>query len=149
MESCKSTDCYGSWERAAMNASRRFRIKLFGPLLPAIDKWGVSADAITLISLVFGLAFCPLYFESVPMALTALLVHVVLDGLDGTVARLKGTASPKGSLADTMADQIGVTGVTATLIVSGMVGTYIGVIYVFLYTLVVVFSVVRLSLIHI
>jgi phosphatidylglycerophosphate synthase len=122
------------------------RRKLLGPLLWLMVKCRISADLLTLASLAAGLAFCPVYFFCKPAALGLLALHVCLDGLDGPLARYVGTACRKGSFTDTMTDQIVVAASTITLIVGKVVWVVPGACYIFIYTVVVAFSMIRNAL---
>ena len=140
------SDCYSSFERDAMAISRQGRAYLFGPLLRLLNAWYVTPDHLTMLGLIAGLAFCPLYFWWQPAALFALSLHVLLDGLDGPLARLKATDSRSGSFTDTVADQIVVAATTITLMFAGALSPTAGGAYIFFYTVVVAFAMVRNSL---
>ncbi len=124
---------------------QELRERWLGPLLAGLGKLGVSPDHLTILSLVFGIAFCPLFFVSPGLAFACLLVHVLLDGLDGPLARHLGVASKAGSFTDTMCDQIVVVAVAITMMCSNpkLFPIPAGSVYIFLYTLVVVFAMVR------
>jgi len=139
-------DCYSAGERDWMLATQRWREQALAPLLRSLVRVQVTPNDLTLLSLLAGLAFCPLWLVSRPAAMVALLVHVLLDGLDGPLARFTNVASRRGSFTDSMADQIVVTGVTITLMATGVVGIVPGGAYVFLYTLVVAFAMIRNAL---
>lgn len=144
-------DCYSAGERSAMVRGQELRAWLLAPLLRLLAAAGIGADQVTLASLISGLAFCPLWlwpgetWWARPAALAALALHVLLDGLDGPMARHLGTASRRGSFTDTLADQIVVTATTLTLIaaVQSPVNVWIGGLYLFLYSIVVSFAMVR------
>ena len=70
-------DCYAQRERAMMVFTQRVRGRLFGPLLGALDSLGTTPNHLTLASLLAGLAFCPVYFWSMPLAFVLLAIHVV------------------------------------------------------------------------
>jgi len=147
-------DCYSAGERGAMVYWQELRGWALGPLLTALSNCGLTADHITAVSLTLGLAFCPLWLWpgsppwAKPAALLALALHVLLDGLDGPLARHQGTASRRGSFTDTLADQIVVTATTLALMASNppLVGVWAGGSYVFLYAMVVAFAMVRTAL---
>lgn len=152
-------DCYSAGERGAMVYWQDFRGRLLAPLLSALTACGVAADHVTAASLASGLAFCPLWLAgppwSRPAALFALLLHVLLDGLDGPLARHQQTASRRGSFTDTLADQIVVTATTLALMAAQpaagnpappQLGIWAGGSYVFLYAMVVAFAMVRTAL---
>lgn len=140
------TDCYSADERRAMVLSQKLRAQFFWPLLKLLDACRVTPDHITLLALIVGLAFCPLYFQWRWAAFVALAIHVLLDGLDGPLARHKEVDSRGGSFTDTVSDQIVVVATTITLMFAGTVSIPAGGAYIFLYTTVVVFAMVRNSL---
>ena len=147
-------DCYSAGERAAMGWWQDWRAWALRPLLGLLAAVRVRPDHVTLASLAAGLAFCPLWLWpgspawARPVALAALVLHVLLDGLDGPLARHLGTASRRGSFTDTLADQIVVTASTLTLMAAPQSGVsiWIGGLYIFLYALVVGFAMVRNAL---
>ncbi|MEM6569986.1 MAG: CDP-alcohol phosphatidyltransferase family protein [Planctomycetota bacterium] len=139
-------DCYSGGERAWMVRGQELRAALLGPLLERLARLRVSPDHVTLMSLAFGLAAAPLLFVSPTAALVALAAHVLLDGVDGPLARHLGVASRRGSFTDTIADQVVVTATTIALMAAGLVGPISGTLYVFLYAVVVAFAMVRNAL---
>jgi len=147
-------DCYSAGERGAMVYWQDLRGWLLAPLLAALTACGVTADHITAASLACGLAFCPLWLWAPgpalarPAALLALLLHVLLDGLDGPLARHQHTASRRGSFTDTLADQIVVTATTLALMATApaQLSIWAGGSYIFLYAMVVAFAMVRTAL---
>ncbi len=147
-------DCYSAGERGAMVWWQELRGRLLAPLLNVLAAYGVRPDHITAASLLCGLAFCPLWLWpgasawAKIAALTGLVLHVVLDGLDGPLARHLGTASRRGSFTDTLADQIVVTASTLALMAAAppALGVWAGGSYVFLYAMVVAFAMVRTAL---
>lgn len=126
-----------------MVAGQQVRARLFHPLLVGLARARAKPDHITLLSLLFGLAFCPAYFYSLPLAWACLALHVLLDGLDGPLARHLGVASNKGSFTDTMADQAVITASTGTLMVADVVGVLPGTVYIAAYNAVVLFAFMR------
>lgn len=129
-----------------MGASQSARGRWLVPLLNRMAAAGVTPNHLTLASLLAGVAFCPLFLWRPPAAFAFLLVHVLLDGLDGPLARHTGAASNRGSFADTLSDQIVVVLSALTLIHTGDIGIISGGLYIFLYTMVVVFAMVRNAL---
>lgn len=142
-------DCYSSGERGWMEYGQRMRARSLGPLLKAMTRVGIKPDLITLLSGLAGLAFVPLWLAGYRApAICFLLLHCLLDGLDGPCARYQGVASPRGSFTDTFTDQIVVTAVTVAWMIdrSGPWAIGIGGVYIFLYTLVVAMAMVRNAL---
>jgi phosphatidylglycerophosphate synthase len=141
-------DCYSATERSAMEVTQQWRGWLLRPTMTAVAAWGVTADHVTAASLVAGLTFCPLFIWSKPAALVMLALHILLDGVDGTLARHTGTTSRRGSFTDSVSDQIVVVATTVTLMATPqhIVGIWPGGLYVFVYTMVVAFAMVRNAL---
>jgi len=153
-EEVPQADCYSAGERPAMIWGQEVRARLLGPLLRLLASVGVTPDQVTAVSLLFGLAFCPLWlwpgspWWAKAAALATLLLHVLVDGIDGPLARHLGIASRKGSFTDTMADQIVVTITTLTLMVAPTpaLSVWIGSLYIFGYATVVGFAMIRNAL---
>jgi CDP-diacylglycerol---glycerol-3-phosphate 3-phosphatidyltransferase len=78
-----------------------------GPLVRGLVKIGVTANTLTAIGLVTSLAAAWLIVERHwTLAGIVFAVGSVMDMLDGSVARLTGTASPVGAFLDSTADRI-------------------------------------------
>lgn len=133
-----------------MDSSQAQRHWLFLPLLKLCIKCRITPNHLTCLSLFCGIAFCFTFGLSwhlaKPLAFALLLMHVLLDGIDGPLARLTGTAGNRGSFTDTTSDQLIVAFTTMTLIHYGLIDIIPGSLYLFFYTLVVVFAMVRSSL---
>src|SRR5262245_27532477 len=139
-------DCYSADERTLMEATQRWRARVFQPWLMLLSRLGVTPNSLTALSFLCGVAFCPLWLVSRTAAFAALALHVLVDGLDGPLARHQGIASRRGSFTDTMSDQCVVTVVSVTLMADHVIGIVPGGAYVFLYALVVGFAMVRNAL---
>lgn len=154
MANTANADCYSAGERSAMVWGQELRAWLLAPLLRTLAAAGVTPDQITAASLLCGLAFCPLWLwpgspaGTRPAALAMLLLHVLLDGLDGPLARHLGIASRRGSFTDTLADQIVVTASMLAIMATpgALVSSWTGGVYIFLYAMVVAFAMVRNAL---
>ena len=125
--------------------TQQLRQKWFGPPLQWCALRGLKPDHLTLMSLISGLGFMPLFFWNESLALCALALHVILDGLDGPLARIAKIASRRGSFTDTTSDQIVVTVTTITIMCppNPLIELVPGITYIFVYTVVVVFAMVR------
>jgi phosphatidylglycerophosphate synthase len=134
-------------EGAMMNRWQTWRGRWLAPLLRLLARLRITPNHLTLLSLFTGLAFTPAFlWGSRATSFALLLAHLVLDGLDGPLARFIGKASNRGSFTDTMADQVVVTFSTVTLIHAGYAGAWPGGLYVFFYCMVVLFAMVRNAL---
>jgi len=151
-----SADVYSAGERSWMAQYQAFKQRLLQPLLTWMSQRRVRPNHVTLVAWICGLAFCPLYL-STDYAWTAvaayvfLVLHVILDGIDGPLARAEGVASPAGSFVDTLADQSVIALTTLTYIQADLLGrpglgVFAGGCYLFLYTIVVAMAMVRNAL---
>jgi phosphatidylglycerophosphate synthase len=129
-----------------MLATQEGRARLFAPLLRWLTRLKVNANVLTGLSFVAGVGFAPVWFVNRPAALCLLALHVLLDGLDGPLARFQGTASRRGSFTDTMSDQAVVTAVAITLMLDQVAAILPGGVYIFSYALVALFAMVRNAL---
>lgn len=141
-----SADCYSTGERRWMEVTQAWRGRCLAPLLDWLTAAGVRPDHVTLWSVVLGIACALLFGMQHAGALICLALHVLLDGIDGPLARRQATASPRGSFTDTMADQAVVTAVTLSLVADGQLGGVTGGAYIFLYALVALFAIGRNAL---
>jgi len=139
--------CYSHGEGEWMRQSQELRGKWLAPFLQILDRLKINANHLTFFSLLTGLAFCPFFLLGYKaLSFGLLLAHVILDGLDGPLARMTGRASNKGSFTDTMSDQVVVAFTMVTLIHAKVAGAWPGGLYVFFYTMVVIFAMVRNAL---
>ncbi|QDT19947.1 CDP-alcohol phosphatidyltransferase family protein [Gimesia chilikensis] len=141
---------YASGEQSMMDASQARRQRFFLPILKLCVRSGITPNLLTGLSLLCGIGFCFTFGQSWEgarlVALGLLFLHVLLDGIDGPLARFMGTAGNRGSFTDTTADQLVVAFTTITLIHFDVVHATVGGLYLLFYTLVVVFAMIRSSL---
>lgn len=77
------------------------------PVGMRLRRLGVTADHLTVAGMVMALACAvALAFGQLPLALLFLILCGVPDALDGAVAKAAGTASPRGSFFDSVADRV-------------------------------------------
>ena len=139
----KQGDCYSAGERAAMQWTQDLRARMLRPLLVVLTQGKVGPNVLTFLSLMVGLSAAMVLMKAPLWGLVLLALHVALDGLDGPLARHQQKESHRGSFADTMADQIVITAVMLVTIKMGAVDALAGGLYIFFYTLVVAFAIVR------
>ena len=145
----QKNDCYSDGERKWMEFGQQLRHVTLLPLLRLLTKLRITADILTAIALVLGFLFLPLWLKGYSTwAFCCLVTHVLLDGLDGPLARFQGAASPRGSFTDTFADQIVLSVVTLSWMITLGDATAIaaGTSYIFLYAGVVALAMVRNAL---
>jgi len=148
-QSTPKTDCYSDRERRGMERYQIAKGNILHPLLVLMTTLRVTPDAVTVFAGVIGLIFVPFWMtDQKVIALGFLLAHVVLDGLDGALARHQNVASSRGSFTDTFVDQMVVTGATIAWIAVAptTINIAVGVVFVFFYVMVVALAMARNSL---
>jgi phosphatidylglycerophosphate synthase len=131
-----------------MEYGQQIRARMLQPALVTLTASRVSPDHLTAMSLMFGLAFAPSwYLQSYTVAIICLWLHVILDGLDGPLARHQQCESPRGSFTDSFCDQIVVSVVTIMMMISPpRISVVAGSLYLVVYTGVLAIAMVRNSL---
>ena len=141
-------DCYSAGERVWMEHGQQLRGRLLAPFLSLMTSARLTPDQITLLSLLAGLGFAPLwYWQYRWLAVGSLALHVLLDGMDGPLARFQHSASPRGSFTDSFCDQLVVSTVTVVLMVMEPQLTVVaGSLFLVLYASVLAIALVRSTL---
>lgn len=138
-----ANDCYSESERGFMLWWARARAAALAPVLSFLTRLDITANLLTLMAFIAGIlsaALLPFWHFG---GLFLLLAHAALDGLDGPLARHQKKDSTQGSFADSMADQSVLAVNMIALVLIGAAGALPGMLYVFFYTLVVGFAMVR------
>lgn len=78
---------------------------LLMPIVTQLDKRGVTADQLTLTGFILGLLAVPfIAFKLWNLALAAIILNRIFDGLDGALARYSNTSSSYGGFLDITLD---------------------------------------------
>ena len=128
---------------------QKMRQAALSPVARLLVYLGISADTLSYISVVLGIAFCliaPVYFT---LAFWLLIASVICDGLDGVEARLKGGTTRRGAFIDMFCDQMVVAFSVAGMAWRGDIHPVLAVLFVYVYTALVIFlllhSMLRIS----
>ena len=138
-----SLNYFGSRERPTVARWIAWRDGLLAPTYRALARRNVHADTVTLISILLVLLFfVPLFvLKRYVAAWIALLGHVLLDALDGPMARTSGYSSNRGALADIMNDISGMVVVVAATAYAGWIDPTVAVLYVASYLYLIFFTI--------
>ena len=139
-------DCYSQGERGFMQWGQDIRAQTLQPLLQLLSHLGIKANHISIVSLVIGLLAAVLFIYSKPIGLLLLFLHVLLDGLDGPLARHTKTDSNQGSFTDSVIDQVVIVAMMVSLVFVKIADPVAAIIYLISYTVVVSFAFVRNAL---
>lgn len=133
-------------EQAGQERFQKIRDGLLGPLVRVLIRCHVTADLISLMSLMQLVPFGYLVLtaetsQQIGVASIFVWLHVVLDALDGPIARTTGTAGPAGAFTDMCVDHSGMLITTCILTAAEFVNPTAAVAYVSSYTVAVAFTI--------
>ena len=109
---------------------------VLAPVVAALARLGVPPTAVSLSQIPIGFAAAALITHAPRVALGLFVGTLLLDAIDGALARKTGRASPFGALADQVSDHIREITFVGGLVAAGAMRGEIGVAYALLYPLV-------------
>ena len=122
---------------------QRFRQATLGPVALVLSRLGLSANMLSIASVLCGLGFFLLATVQFDIAFWLLVASIVCDGLDGVEARLTKTNTARGAFTDTFCDQLVVALSVAGLAWKGLIHPVLGILFVYIYTALVTFLVLH------
>ena len=133
---------YGKFEMEYMVGIRKSKEKIFLPILKFLNKLKINANHVSFISalttvVTFSLA---IYFVQPLIFIIGIWIHMLLDGIDGALARYQKTASVKGTLVDVFGDQFGITLMCVFVVYFSLANIINISVFFVLYTIVIIFS---------
>ena len=126
-----------------MKKFQDFRNKLFYPISKLFMKIGLTANFISYIGLFVLSGFIYFIKTDLKLALVFLFLHVFIDAFDGPLARLMNQDGDSGSFTDMICDHTGMVIVVVTLIWANLINPVWASIYLYLYTILIIFIIVR------
>ncbi len=143
-------DTYDYKERKSQQWFSRWRDAFFAPVIKLFRYFHITPDMVSFVGVIFLSVGCLLGPDYPIETAMCLVIYVVMDGLDGPLARSLGTASRGGSLVDICADQMGVVFIAAAAVyhldVEPAFAVLFAASYVALIALVVAANVMQLRL---
>ncbi len=130
---------YSEDEELVLGPWQRIRQFFLAPIAAVLSHLGISPDMLSYASVGFGVGFfllAPLHFT---IAFWLLVTSIILDGLDGVEARLKGMNTPRGSFTDMFCDQAVVAFSVAGMVWRGSINPVLAILFVYVYTALVIF----------
>jgi len=139
----KYIEQFSNNEKKSYMRIRYIRDKIFYPLAFVLHKTGLNANKLSYFGLFVLIGFI-VYVKSNPvLAAIFLILHVVIDGVDGVLARSFQKESTQGELVDMICDHTGMFIVVLSLGWRELIDSTIGLLYVYSYTILMVFIVIR------
>jgi phosphatidylglycerophosphate synthase len=139
----RSGSIYSDVEELVLGPWQRMRQRFLSPIAFVLARLGISADMLSFASVVLGIGFflyAPFQFT---VAFWFLIASLVCDSLDGVEARLTGTNTVRGSFTDVFCDQLVVAFTVAGMAWKGLIHPALAVIFVSVYTSLVMFLVLH------
>src|SRR5579871_3231342 len=137
---------YSESERHFLYPWQRLRQTLLLPLAAGLDALHITPDMLSWCSVVLGAGFFFVARLRFDIAFWLLVGSVFLDGVDGVLARYHRAPSSKGSFTDAFCDEAVVALTVGGLIWKGTVNAVLGIIFVYIYTILVTFLLIHLLL---
>ena len=108
--------------------SRHFERRISLAVTRRLAWTSITPNAMTLVSLAVGLSSAPFFLSARPawqlVGALIFLIHSILDGCDGELARLKFLESPRGALLDFWGDNVVHVAVFACMAVGWSLATH-------------------------
>jgi phosphatidylglycerophosphate synthase len=130
---------YSGIEGKVLYRWQQVRQATLKPVAAALNWIGVTPDMLSLATVGLGIGF--LFWARINLAVAILLlaVAVLLDGLDGVLARYTRNVSARGSFTDMFCDQLVVALTVGGLVWADLLMGVLGVLFVYIYTALVTF----------
>ena len=128
-------DSFSQMERVVLGAFRRWVSIALRPVVLLLQETGVKPTAVSLSQIPLGFTAAALIVPAPYAALALFLVTLLLDAIDGALARATHQVSAFGALADQVADHIRELTIIGGLVAAGALRGEIGVAYAALYPL--------------
>ena len=127
---------YSRAERIVLGPFRRGMAFVLAPVVAVLARMGVPPTAVSVSQIPIGFAAAALITHAPRVALGLFVGTLLLDAIDGALARKSGSTSSFGALADQVSDHIREITFVGGLVAAGALRGEIGVAYALLYPLV-------------
>jgi len=134
---------YSGVEGKVLYRWQRVRQTLLKPVAAGLSRLGITPDMLSLASVLLGIGFFFCARLNLGVAIGLLAASVILDGLDGVLARYTRNVSARGSFTDMFCDQLVVALTVGGLVWAGVIMGVLGVLFVYIYTALVIFLVLH------
>lgn len=127
---------YSRAERVILEPFRQIMAWVVAPIVNMLIRLGVSPNTVSFSQIPIGFAAAALISHAPRIAFGMFLATLLLDAIDGALARRQGAISTFGALADQVADHVREVTIVGGLVAAGAMRGEIGVAYALLYPLV-------------
>lgn len=130
-------------EKKSIIRFKDIRTKIFLPVSKVLMKLGFNANLVSYIGFLLLIGFIYYVTSKQMVASIFLLFHILIDAFDGPLARLMKQDGDSGAFTDIICDHTGMIVVMITLIYANLVNPIIASIYIYIYTIMIIFVIVR------
>jgi phosphatidylglycerophosphate synthase len=134
MTGANQANSYSAFERKFTDPFRRHMLLATRPLVTLLARLGVHPNAVSASQVVGGFAVLALVPAHPRLAFLLFLALLLVDGIDGALARATGKASAFGALVDQYCDHIREITVVGGMALWGGLATLPAVLYGLIYT---------------
>ena len=127
-------DSYSAFERTFIGPFRQGMLRATRPVVAVLARLGVHPNVVSASQVPGGFLFLWLVPTHPRAAWLLFLGLLLIDGLDGALARLTGRASPFGALVDQYSDHVREVTVVAGMALFGALAVLPAVLYGLIYT---------------
>lgn len=120
-----------------------WKLRVLRPLVRLLAWVGATPDAVSYAGLAMLAGYLALLPRSPRGALAFLLLNILCDGLDGSLARYRGLTSDHGKFTDMLCDSISFTVVVLGLMLAGIVNPILGAVYIYVSLVMEVLAIIR------
>ena len=139
----KCANCWSPSETKMKSLIERKKGVFFSPLLHLLIKLKISANMVSYFSAIIGLVSTVYLFFDIKISAILLIISFIIDGIDGSLARITKTDNIQGSITDCLCDQVVISSSTIGLMSIGILNPIIGGLYLVTYPLVITFAILR------
>ena len=139
-------DNKNSLEKGIFDRFNKAKTRILSPFLKILTSLGITADMLTLFALVVGFLSAVFLILDPQTFMILLMLHMILDNLDGSLARYTKTMSKKGVFTDMFSDLTVMAAVTIAAVYTGLLDGTLATLFIFLYIATEALSYLRNSL---
>ncbi|MBI4790251.1 MAG: CDP-alcohol phosphatidyltransferase family protein [Chloroflexi bacterium] len=122
-------DSYSAVERKLLAPARRVLLTIYAPVVRVLAALHISPNTVSLAQVILGAVVVVLMPTQPRLAFTLFVAALVLDGVDGALARATNQATPFGALFDQYCDHIREVTVVAGLALYGALNPFLAGLY--------------------
>jgi len=131
---------YSKLEMVFIKRFNKLKILFLNPFVKLLDKIGITPNAISIFSaLIVVVAFLSSYLLTSPIYfIVGIWLHLIVDGLDGTLARYQHVSSSKGAFVDAACDHFGIVLASVFAYIFGIIDWHNILIFAISYSMLMV-----------